>query len=143
MTYDEWEKQVPDYLKSDSLWKLGAYRLSVFVKDLSWHDLTALSKDKRTRSCVDQLARSIGSISANLSEGYSRTTGKERARFYEFSLGSARESRDWYYQGKHVLGQKVSDHRGDLLTRIIKLMLTMIPNQRRENKKLSELGLVT
>ncbi len=39
----------------------------------------------------------VGSIRANIAEGYSRGTGKDRARFYEYALGSARESRDWYF----------------------------------------------
>jgi hypothetical protein len=71
-----------------------------------------------------------GSISANLAEGYSRGTGKDRARFYEYALGSARESRDWYYKGRHVLGETVTKHRLSLLTQIIRLLLTMIPQQR-------------
>lgn len=69
-------------------------------------------------------------MSANLAEGYSRGTGRDRARFYEFALGSARESRDWYYKARHVLGERVVAHRLDFLTRIIRLLLTMIPDQR-------------
>ncbi|MFN8404533.1 MAG: four helix bundle protein [Anaerolineales bacterium] len=35
----------------------------------------------------------VGSVGANISEGYSRSSGKDRARFYEYALGPARESR--------------------------------------------------
>ena len=56
-------------------------------------------QDRRTIGLADQLYRSLGSIGANLAEGYSRGTGKDRAHFYEYALGSARESRDWYYIG--------------------------------------------
>lgn len=62
--------------------------------------------------------------------GYSRGTGKDRARFYEYGLGSARESRDWYYKGRHILGETVVQHRLQLLTKVIRLLLTMIPQQR-------------
>jgi four helix bundle protein len=48
----------------------------------------------------DQLYEAVGSVSANLAEGYSRGTGKDRARFYEYALGSARESRDWYFKAR-------------------------------------------
>jgi four helix bundle protein len=82
--------------------------------------------------------RAVGSIAANLSEGYSRNTGKERARFYEFALGSARESRDWYLRARHVLDPRILDERLELLTEIIRLTLTMVPDQRRENLKLSD-----
>jgi hypothetical protein len=53
-----------------------------------------------------------------------------RARFYEYALGSARESRDWYYRGRHILGDDVAGHRLQLLTEIIRLLLTMVPQQR-------------
>ena len=81
-------------------------------------------------SLSDQLYRSLGSISANVAEGYSRGTGKDRARFYEYSLGSARESRDWYFKARHVLGDQVFQHRLQLLTDTIRLLLTIIPQQR-------------
>jgi hypothetical protein len=51
-------------------------------------------------------------------------------RFYEYSLGSAREARDWYYKGRHILGLAVVNHRLELLTEVIRLLLTMIPEQR-------------
>jgi len=76
------------------------------------------------------LYRALGSISANIAEGYSRGTGRDRARFYEYALGSARESRDWVYKGRHVMGETVASHRIGLLTEIIRLLLTMVPQQR-------------
>lgn len=130
MRYDEWEQSVPETIRGDSLWKVKAYRLALFLTDLGWHDVTKLIKDRRTIRLSDQLYRSLGSVSANLAEGYSRGTGKDRARFYEYSLGSARESRDWYYKGRHILGEKVAQHRMQLLTEVIRLLLTMVPQQR-------------
>jgi len=135
MNYEEWEKSVPEEIKGDSLWKIEAYRLALFAADLGWHDVTKLMKDRRTHGLSDQLYRSLGSISANLAEGYSRGTGKDRARFYEYSLGSARESRDWYYKGRHVLGETVMRHRLALVTQIIRLLLTMVPQQRTSGVK--------
>ena len=88
-------------------------------------------QDKRTLDLSDQLYRAAGSISANIAEGYSKSTGKDRARFYEYALGSARESRDWYYKARHVLGEKVvTQHRSEFLTEIIRLLITMVPQQR-------------
>ena len=96
MKYEEWEEAVPEEIKADSLWKMAAYRMALFAADLGWSDAGRLLKDRRTLGVSDQLYRALGSISANLAEGYSRGTGKDRARFYEYALGSARESRDWY-----------------------------------------------
>jgi len=89
-----------------------------------------LVKETCTRSLADQLYRSVGSICANIEEGYSKISAKDRARFYEYSLGSARETRGWFYRSRHVLGEAVADHRMNLLTEIIRLLLTMIPDQR-------------
>ena len=130
MNYDEWEKSIPTEITDDSLWKVKAYRLGLFVADVGWYDATKLMRDKRTLELSNQLYRALGSISVNLTEGYSRGTGKDRARFYEYALGSARESRDWYYKGRHILGPAVTAHRLSLLTHIIRLLLTMVPEQR-------------
>ena len=105
MNYEEWLRSVPEEMTSDPLWKVEVYRLGLFVADLGWYDVTKLMRDKHTLSLSDQLYRPLGSISTNTAEGYSRGTGKDRARFYEYSLGSARESRDWYYKGRHVWGK--------------------------------------
>ncbi|MFQ5594528.1 MAG: four helix bundle protein, partial [Anaerolineae bacterium] len=56
-------------------------------------------QDRQTLGLSDQLYRALVSISSNIAEGYSRGTGKGRAQFYEYALGSARESRDWYFKG--------------------------------------------
>ena len=79
---------------------------------------------------ADQLHRSLGSISANLTEGYSRSKGLDRARFFEISLGSARESRDWYYKSRHVLSTEVIKHRMSLITQIVSMLVPMIQHQR-------------
>jgi four helix bundle protein len=137
MNYDDWMAEAPEEIKKDSLWTVAAYRLGLFVADLGWHDVTKLLRDGRTISLSDQLFRALGGISATIAEGYSRSTGKERARFYEYALGSAREARDHYHKARHVLGVRVVRHRIPLLTQIIKLTLTMIPEQRRGNIKLA------
>ena len=113
-----------------------AYRYALFLSDISWQDVSKLLKDQRTLNISNQLYRAVGSISANLAEGYSRGTGKDQARFYEYALGSARESRDWYYKSRFILGDLIVEHRINLITEIIQLLLTMIPQQR--GRKLKE-----
>ena len=130
MTFSEWEQGVPDEIQADSVWNSKAYRLALFLADLAWHDATKLLSDKRTISLADQLYRAAGAISADIEEGYSRGTGRDRARFYEYALGSAREARGWYYKGRHVLSGSVTGHSISLLTEIIKLLLSMVPDQR-------------
>ena len=130
MNFEEWLKTVPEVIRGDALWKMEAYRLAVFAGDVAWVDVSKLMSDRRTISLSDQLYRAIGSISANLAEGFSRGTGRDRARFYEYALGSAREARDWYFKARHVLGEPVAQHRLQFLTQIIRLLLKMVPDQR-------------
>lgn len=43
----------------------------------------------------EQFTRSIGSISANIEEGFRRYSKKDKIRFFRISLGSVFESLDW------------------------------------------------
>jgi hypothetical protein len=102
---------------------MEAYRLALFACEVGWYDVTELLKDKRTVGIADQLYRSLGSISANLAEGYSHHTGK---------------SRDWYYKSHHVLKEPVAAHRIALVTQIVKLLLVMVPQQHGKTPTLRE-----
>jgi len=82
MNYEEWARSVPGEITGDPFWRVEAYRLALFAGDVGWRDVTKLVGDTRTRSLSDQLYRALGPISANIAEGYSRGTGKDRARFY-------------------------------------------------------------
>jgi len=93
MKYAEWLETVPSEITNDPIWKLEVYRLALFADDIGWEDILKLSKEKLMFSIADQLHRSLGSISANLTEGYSRSKGLDRARYIEISLGSARKPR--------------------------------------------------
>jgi len=87
LNYQEWLEAVPEEITGDLLWKMKVYRLALFAADLGWRDVTKLIQDKRTIALSNQLYRALGSISANIAEGYSRNSGKDRARFYEYALG--------------------------------------------------------
>ncbi len=130
MKYVEWQETVFSEIKNDPIWKLEVYRLALFAGDIGWTDVLAISKQPLMYSVADQLHRSLGSISANLTEGYSRSKGLDRARFIEISLGSARESRDWYFKARHVLKEEVIAHRIGLITHIIGMLTPMIHHQR-------------
>lgn len=110
MNYELWDQSIP--------------------ADIGWQDVTKLMQDRRTVELSDQLYRAFGSVSANISEGYSRGSRTDRAWFYEYARGSARESRDWYYKGTYVLSGDVLKHRLSVLTQIIRLLLKMVPQQR-------------
>ena len=85
-------------------------------------------------SIADQHSRAVGNISSNVGEGYSKSSGKDRARFYEYALGSAREARDWYFKARHAVDPLVIEHRIELTTQIVRLTLTMVAKERRRGK---------
>ena len=130
MNYQEWLKTVPNEITTDPIWKLEVYRFGLFAGDIGWYDALALSKNHLTQKTADQLYRALGSISANLTEGYSRSKGLDRARFFEYSLGSARESRDWYYKSRRVLSEEIIAHRFGLTTKIVGMLTPKIRHQR-------------
>jgi four helix bundle protein len=138
--YDEWALHVPAEIKGDSLWLVEAYRLSLYLADLAWEDANALSKDRRMFDVADQLRRATRKISASIAEGYSRDTGKGRSTYYEYGLGSARESRDWYFKSRYAIPAAVVQHRICICTQIAKLTLTMIATERRRNRRVSDMA---
>lgn len=128
--YERWQGVVPSSITLDALWKMTMYRKALFLGDVAWSDGTRLRKNARTVSLADQLYRAIGSISANIAEGYSRGTGRDRARFFEYALGSAREGRDWYFKARHTLGYELAQHRSEQLAEVISMLVAIIPRQR-------------
>ena len=130
MNFSQWVDSVPESITDDSLWKMKVYQLALFASDIGWHDVLILARDKRTISLADQLYRALGSIGANIAEGYSYGTGTNRARFYEYALGSARESRHWYYEARFVLNEHVTEHRLNLMASVARQLLAIIPQQR-------------
>jgi len=136
MTFETWQATVPDMIRKDTLWRVEAYRLSLFLADLSMIDFPKLLRKRQTLSHADQLARSSAAISSDIAEGYSRNTGKDRAKFYSYALGSAREARDWYYKARSSMTETAAAHRMELLTQIIRLLIRMIDNEAHANKRL-------
>lgn len=47
MNYTDWEAGLPETITGDSIWKMRAYRLALFMGDIGWHDVTRLVSDRR------------------------------------------------------------------------------------------------
>jgi len=105
--YEEWLVQVPESIKRDPLWNFRVYPKALLLSDLVWEDTDRMMKDPRGRVIAKQLIRSVGSICADIEEGHGRGFGKENAYFQRVVLGSARESRGWYYRGCRFESQSV------------------------------------
>jgi four helix bundle protein len=136
MNYEDWLQTVPLEITSDALWQMAVYRQALFLGDLAWPDVCKLAQDRKTLELSAKLYETVGHISATIAEGYSRASDKDPARFYEYALGAARATRDWYYKGRHVLGERVAWHRIRLSVHIMRQLLTMVPEQR--GRKIAE-----
>jgi four helix bundle protein len=136
LRYKNWVKEVPDEITNDSLWNMKVYRHALFLADVAWEDIQQLSKNKLLLGACDQLFRSAGLVSANTSEGYSKKSKRDQARFYEYALGSARECRGWYYKVRHNLDENILNSRLKLIPEIIKMLLHIVPRQ--QGKKIKE-----
>ncbi len=132
--YEDWIAQVPESIKRDPLWNFQVYPKTLFLADLAWEDTGGWMSNPRGKEIATQLIRSAGSICANLEEGHGRGFGKDNAYFQRVALGSARESRGWYYRGRYLLDAQVLQHRINLLDEII-AALVLSSNQQREFAK--------
>ena len=131
LDYEEWLAGVPESLKRDPLWSFQVYPKALLLSDLVWEDTDRMMKDARGRAVARQLVDSVGSICANIEEGHGRGYGKENAYFQRIALGSARESRGWYYRGRHLVDARVLEHRIRLLDEIIAALVLSSNQQRR------------
>jgi four helix bundle protein len=114
---------------NDPLFRMRAYQIAADLLEVAWHDAKKLSAEPVTERIAGQLYAAVNSIAANLGEGYSRSSGKDRSRFFEYALGSARESISWYQGARPVLGDVVPD-RLDNLEEIRRLLIATIPRER-------------
>ncbi|NIO42664.1 MAG: four helix bundle protein [Burkholderiales bacterium] len=124
MRYEDWETVVPSQIRDEAIWKFFGYRKALFLYDVCWKDCETLLKHPLGKAVARQLIRSVGSISANIEEGYGRGYGKDRLYFLRIAIGSARESKGWYYRAKELLSSDVIEHRLNLLGEVIALLVT-------------------
>jgi len=135
LNYEEWLEQVPESIKQDPLWNFQIYPRALLLSDLVWEDTDRMMKDPRGKMIAGQLIRSVGSICANIEEGHGRGFGKENAYFQRIALGSARESRGWYYRGRRFLKPDVFNHRVQMLDEIIAVLVLSSGQQRQYRKR--------
>jgi four helix bundle protein len=133
--FGEWEAGAEKARVGDPLWSVHAYRISLYAIECHTFDrrkVPALGK----AAALDQLTRAIGSISANIAEGYSRGSIADRTRFYGYALGSTREAIAWYDTLRIGLGNLVDDRQATLI-QIRRLLLTTLRRMRPEGTVLS------
>ena len=131
---EEWAAEnVPAVMREDPIWRLPAYRYALYLSDRLQTDAPKLRKTQ-TKKTVDQLLDAVESISANIAEGYSRSTGPERAKFFEYGNRSTRETREWLFKVRKSLDPEVSIEYIMLATRILRILTAVIPRERAQRQ---------
>jgi four helix bundle protein len=117
-------------ITDDPLWRLKAYQIAIRLIDAAREDVLIIRRVQLYEPEARQLYRSVGSIAANISEGYSRSGGADRARFFDYALGSVRESLVWYYSVRTEVPSPAFADRAERLVDLRRLLLTSIGIER-------------
>ena len=119
----------------DPLGRMRVFQLAGELIPDCYCDAKVVLADSITREIAGQLYAAVCSIEANVSEAYSRSSGKDRAARFEYALGSVRESMSWYKSSKPVLGDATVADRRDRLEEMRRLLLAIIPRERGKKMK--------
>ena len=114
----------------DPLERMRVYQLAKELLEPAFSDAEVLRANPITEKVAGQLYMAVGSIAANIREGYYRSSGKDRARIFEYALGSAGESEEWYDAGEPVLGTERTAPRIKTLREIQRMLKAIIPRER-------------
>ncbi|MFI5231983.1 MAG: four helix bundle protein [Gemmatimonadales bacterium] len=122
--FAEWVAAADDTWTGDPLWSMQAYRLGMYA-------IVCYNRDRESFPALakapafDQATRAIGSVAANIAEGYSRSGLADRNRFYGYALGSAREAIAWYDTLRPEIGDTATERQATLI-QVRRLLLTIL-----------------
>jgi four helix bundle protein len=127
-SYEDWIAHLPSAVTADPMWRWEALRLAMWAGELAVRDERRVRASSAHRKVAEQLVTAAGSIAANLSEGASRTSAPDRARFVSYALGSAREAIAWYTQCRHLFPEPIYQDRVACLHSIRRLLTATLRN---------------
>ena len=130
-----WERRQPESVTRDAVWRLNCYRESLFLLELAGEDLSSARCRGASQHARDQLLSAVASISANVAEGYGRSTHADRSRFFAYALGSSREAAIWYRAAIASTAGDVLFDRLERLARITRMLLGLLKRIRQNTGK--------
>lgn len=118
------------HFKDMVVWQRSHQLFLDIVKDVEQFYKNAIS-----RVIVDQIIRSIGSISSNIAEGFNALTTKQYISFLDIARRSAAESENWFYKLRDIgyLPQDVADARIKECAEISRMLYGLM-NSLRKNR---------
>ena len=114
----------------DPLHRMRAYQIAEALMADAYEDAKLILVDPIARDIAPQLYEAICGIEANISEAYSRSSGKDRALRFEYALGEVRECMSWYKGAMPILGGSITTDRRNRLEEIRRMLLAIIPRER-------------
>lgn len=130
--YQQWLKTIPRAIREDPIWTASAYRFACFLADDAWDDLGKLHAERRTWQTAVQLGKALDSMPANFSEGYAKWSIRDRIRFYEYGMTSAREAKYWYFKARRVVGYERASLQLDGISEVSRMLTTIIARERKK-----------
>jgi four helix bundle protein len=119
----------------DPITRMRVFQLATALIPDAYQDARLLQAEPITAEIAGQLYAAVSSIEGHIGEGYSRSSGKDRARIFEYALGSVRESMTWYRSGRPALGEATANDRLQRLEEMRRLFLAIIPRERGRKMK--------
>lgn len=100
-------------------------------------DVENFPKSVSGRIVTDQIIRSLGSISANISEGFSSRTTKQYISYLDIARNSSSEAENWYYKVRDAkwMDKDVVNQRIKICIEIHKMLQRMVTNLEKRSKK--------
>lgn len=112
----------------DPIWRTRMFRMASYLGGRCSGDVAQLGT-RVSQFLASQFTRAVGSITANIAEGYSRGPTGDRLRFYTYALGSVREALAWIDALGDVPWPPRAEYH-DLLVQIRRQLLTAIKSMR-------------
>ena len=100
-------------------------------------DIKHFPKDIAGRVVADQLIRSLGSIGANISEGFNSRTTRQYISYTDIARNSSSEAENWYYKIRDAnwLDMNLSNFRIKTCNELCKMLLSMIAHLEKRVKR--------
>jgi four helix bundle protein len=126
----EWESRQHEAITGDPVWRLNCYREALFLLEGVRQDVKELGRPAAHVGAASQLLSAVGSVAANIAEGYGRPTTADRVRFFSYALGSAREAIAWYMTIRPSTDDAGVEERIVRLARIRRMLIGLLTRLR-------------
>ncbi len=120
------------HFKDLIVWQRSHQLFLDIVKDIEKFPPNAIS-----RVIIDQIVRSVGSISSNIAEGFNSMTTRQYLSFLDIARRSTAESENWFYKLKDIgyLQEEMSGVRINECTEINRMIYGLMNSLREKPVK--------